>query len=240
MRPLVGVTTWKRRLETSYGPDTLQTLSTHYTDSLTAAGMTPVMFPSSLDVSEAEGLVSRVDGVLLSGGDDVDPGSYERANTASHNSSLAADTFEVAVVHAAEAQGKPLLAICRGLQLLNVALGGTLTQEVTSAGGVHELISKDHDEMSARRHLVRFTEGSLLAMIYGTDQAKVNTLHHQGVDRLAGRMISEGVADDGLIEAARCEGEWWALGVQWHPERLEGDHLEIFRAFRQAIEGRSG
>jgi len=235
MKPIVGITAWKRRLETFYGPDTLQTLSAHYTDSITNAGMTPLMFPSSLEPEVATSLVELVDGVLISGGDDIDPASYDSENTDSKGVSSVADQFEIAVVHAAREQAKPVLAICRGLQLLNVALGGSLLQEVTSAGGVHELISRDHEEMSARRHVVSFIADATLAGIYGAAEAKVNTLHHQGLDRIADDLIVEGRTDDGLIEAARFDGDWWALGVQWHPERLEGDHQEIFSAFRRAI-----
>jgi putative glutamine amidotransferase len=77
---------------------------------------------------------------------------------------------------------------------------------------------------------------SVLAGLYGSREAKVNTLHHQGVDVLATDLIVEGTTEDGLIEAARCDGEWWALGVQWHPERMDGDHQNVFQAFRQAIE----
>lgn len=237
MRPIVGITSWKRRLDTFYGPDLLLTLSTFYTDSVVAAGMTPLLFPSSLDPDDAERLVSLVDGVLVSGGDDIDPATYGDANTASTKVSADADRFEIAVVQAARRQDKPLLAICRGLQLLNVAFGGTLQQEVTSEDGVHDLISDDHEEMNARRHVVVFETGSILAEIYATDEAKVNTLHHQGVGRLADGLIIEGKTDDGLVEAARCEGSWWALGVQWHPERLEGDHQKIFASFRAAIVG---
>jgi putative glutamine amidotransferase len=236
MKPLVGITSWKRRLETFYGPDVLQTLSTYYTDSVGAAGMAPILFPSSLDPSDAPALVRTVDGVLLSGGDDVDPSTYGAENTDSLKSQPAADQFEIAVVQAARSQGKPVLAICRGLQLLNVALGGTLLQEVTTAGGVHDLISSDHEEMNARRHVVRFEDGSILERVYGSWEAKVNTLHHQGIERLADRLIIEARTDDDLIEAARCAGDWWALGVQWHPERLDGDHQKLFEEFRRAIE----
>jgi putative glutamine amidotransferase len=233
---LVGVTSWRRTVDTLYGPDDLQTLSTRYIDSLGAAGLTPLIFPARLDPSEADRLVAGVDGVILSGGDDVDPSMYGAEVTETVRNDPAVDRFEIAVVEAAREQGKPLLAICRGLQLLNVALGGTLQQEVTSDGGVHDLISDDYDEMTARRHVVRFEEGSLLADLYGASEAKVNSLHHQGVADLAPDLIVEGRADDGLIEAARCAGSWWAVGVQWHPERLDGDHHSLFRAFREAIE----
>ena len=235
MNPIVGITSWKRRLDTFYGPDTLQTLSTFYVDSVVGAGMTPLVFPSSLDPEAAERLVDLVDGVLISGGDDIDPSTYSEVNTASVRVSMEADRFEIAVVEAARRQDKPVLAICRGLQLLNVALGGTLEQEVTSAGGVHDLISEDHEEMDARRHVVVFEPGSLLADMYGTNEVKVNTLHHQGVGRFADGLQVEGRTDDGLIEAARCDGAWWALGVQWHPERLEGDHQRIFSMFRDEV-----
>jgi len=238
MSPLVGVTSWRRRLETFYGPDTLQTLSVYYTDSLVAAGMTPVLFPGALPTADADRLVAMVDGVVLSGGDDIDPISYGAENTDSKRSHTEVDAFEIAVVGAARAQGKPVLAICRGLQMLNVALGGTLRQEVTSEGGVHDTISGDHEEMSARRHVVRFESGSLLAGVYGTSEAKVNTLHHQGVDQLADELVVEGRTDDGLIEAVRYAGDWWALGVQWHPERLEGDHQRLFAEFKKVMEGR--
>lgn len=236
MRPLVGVTSWRRTLDTFYGPDTLHTLTIRYVDSLGAAGMTPVIFPARLDPSEADRLVAVVDGVILSGGDDVDPSIYGEENTHSTKTDRDVDRFEIAVVAAAREQGKPVLAICRGIQLLNVALGGTLRQEVTSDGGVHELISDDHEEMDARRHVVRFEEGSMLADLYGASETKVNSLHHQGVAALAPELVVEGRTDDGLVEAARCAGDWWAVGVQWHPERLDGEQQVLFRAFRDAIE----
>lgn len=239
MKPLVGITSWKRRLDTFYGPEDLQTLAAFYTDSVAGGGMLPVMFPSSLDPADADPLVAAVDGVLISGGDDIDPATYGAENTDSKPISREADDFEIAVVEAARRQDKPLLAICRGLQLLNVVYGGTLNQEVTSAGGVHELISRDPEEMNARRHVVTFEEGSTIARIYGAEEAKVNTLHHQGIARVAEGLVVEGRTDDGLIEAARVAGDWWALGVQWHPERMDGDHQEIFAEFRRVLTGES-
>ena len=235
MKPLVGITAWKRRLETYYGPDTLQTLSVNYTDAVRAAGMTPIILPAAMEDSDAKRLVATVDGLLLSGGSDVDPASYGKRPKESYDHSTVVDDFEVSLVREARAQNKPVLAICRGLQLLNVALGGTLNQEVTSEGGVHEPVTRDHVEMNARRHVVTFEDDSILAGMYGASEAKVNTLHHQGVDRLADDLIVEGTTDDGLIEAARCRGDWWALGVQWHPERLDEDHQGLFALFREQM-----
>ena len=236
-KPVIGVTVWRRRLDTFYGPDTLMTLSTSYTDSMIEAGLAPLMIPAGMDTGEAETYIDIVDGLLISGGDDVHPETYGSEPTVSHGIDRDVDRFEIALIEAARSSGKPVLAICRGLQILNVALGGTLHQEVTSKGGVHELIDEDSDpvEMSARRHVVRFEPDSIIAGLYGSDEAKVNTLHHQGIDRLAEDLIVEGKADDGLIEAARCRGDWWALGVQWHPEKMDLDHRHLLTAFRDEI-----
>lgn len=235
-KSLIGITTWRRRLETFYGPDTLQSLSAYYTESVARAGMIPVLFPAALEPADADRLVAMVDGVIVSGGDDVDPTTYGAENTDSKGTHVEVDAFEIAVVGAAQGQGKPVLAICRGLQLLNVALGGTLNQEVTSEGRIHAPVTRDYEEMQARRHVVRFEEDSVLSAIYGAAEAKVNTLHHQGIERLADELTVEGRTEDGLIEAARYEGDWWALGVQWHPERLEDEHQRLFTAFKEVID----
>lgn len=241
MKPLVGVTTWRRRLDTFYGPDTLMTLSTTYTDAMIEADLTPVLIPAALADEEADRFVDVVDGLLISGGDDVHPETYGTEPTVSTGIDAEVDRFEIALIEAARRAGKPVLAICRGLQILNVALGGTLLQEVTSEGGVHELITKDTDpeEMYTWRHVVRFEPDSIIGSLYDAGEAKVNTLHHQGIDRLASDLIVEGRSDDGLIEAARCKGQWWALGVQWHPEKMDLDHRHLLTAFRHEMTGMS-
>lgn len=239
MRPLTGITAWRRTLDTYLGSEVFQSLSAFYSDAVEAAGMTPVIFPNALDPGEADRLVGLVDGLVMSGGDDVDPASYQAGLTHSKRINPEVDAFEVALLQAARRRGTPVLAICRGLQMLNVALGGTLSQEVTSPGGVHELIDENTtpEEYNTRSHVVRFQPGSIIAGLYGADEAKVNTLHHQGIDELAPELIIEGQTDDGLVEAARFDGDWWALGVQWHPERMDSAHHHIFTALRKAIEG---
>lgn len=238
MSPLVGVTTWRRALDTFYGRDTLMTLSVSYIDAMLDAGLTPVMIPAGLEPGEATRMISLVDGLLISGGDDVDPASYDAEPTTSKGIDPDVDLFETALIEAARGMGKPVLAICRGLQILNVALGGTLRQEVTSSGGAHELIDAetDSEEMSKRRHLVRFEAGAVLAHVYGSGEAEVNTLHHQGIDTLAPGLVVEGRSEDGLIEAARCDGGWWALGVQWHPEKMGTGHRGLLDLFREQMQ----
>lgn len=237
--PLVGVTAWRRELDTFLGVERLQTLSDYYARAVIANGMLPVIIPNGQRPEKAQRLVSLVDGLILSGGDDIDPAVYGADPESSKGQDRAVDEFEIALVRAAREQGKPVLAICRGIQLLNVALGGTLRQEITGVGTVHEPITEETDPeyANAMRHVVRFEPGSMLAEAYGAGEVKTNTLHHQGIDTLAGDLVVEGRTDDGLVEAARCSGSWWALGVQWHPERLDSDHQEpLFGAFRSAVE----
>jgi putative glutamine amidotransferase len=238
VKPLVGITAWRRKLDTFYGPERLQTLATFYGEAVAEAGMTPMIIPNGQAPADAETVMSFLDGLVLSGGDDVDPDTYGASPESSRGIDPDVDRFEIALVEAARRQAKPVLAICRGLQLLNVALGGTLRQEVTSPGTAHEPIGKDFDpeEVNARRHTVVFEPGSLMEEIYGSSEAKVNTLHHQGLEEIAPELMVEGRTEDGHVEAARCRGDWWALGVQWHPERMDGEHRRIFEVFRGAIE----
>ncbi len=236
MKPTAGITAWRRTLDTYYGSDRLQTLSTHYSDSLIAAGVLPMIFPNGQAPEDAPALVGLVDGLLISGGDDLDPATYGEMPTKSKHFDSAVDRFEIALVSAAREQGKPVLAICRGLQLLNAAMGGTLAQEVTSPGGAHDTFEGvTPEEMNERRHAIHFQDDSILAGLYGAGEAKVNTLHHQGIATLGDGLIVEGTAEDGLVEAVRCAGDWWAIGVQWHPERMDGDHQRLFAAFREAM-----
>jgi putative glutamine amidotransferase len=237
MRPLVGITSWRRTLDTYYGADPLQTLTTFYVDSVIAADMTPLIIPNGQDPAVAPGLVETIDGLLLSGGDDVDPASYGEELTATKRHDGSVDRFEIALIEAARNQGKPILAICRGLQILNVALGGSLRQEVNGESDAHPGIGKDMtaQDWDARSHVVQFEDDSILGALYGSSEAKVNSLHHQGIAKLAADLVVEGRTDDGLIEAARYQGDWWVLGVQWHPERMDGEHQRVFSAFRDTI-----
>ena len=237
--PVVGITAWRMPMETLLGKAPLQTLETAYVDAMIGADLTPMVFPNGQDPSSADALVSAVKGIVLSGGGDIHPEIYGGSAERVEGDDPDVDRFEIAVVDAARAQGKPVLAICRGLQLLNVALGGTLNQDVTVSSSAHEHVSLDMDPdvLLDRRHPVHLESDALLSEIYDIGEIKVNSLHHQGIKRLADDLIVEGTAPDGLIEAVRYSGDWWALGVQWHPERLDPEHHgALFGAFREAIE----
>ena len=237
-KPVVGVTAWRGEFPTYAGPQILNTLETQYSDAVVESGMIPLIIPNGQSPDAASRIVKAVDGLLLTGGTDINPEMYGEGRERVEGDDIGVDRFEVALVREARAQGKPLLAICRGLQLINVALGGSLRQDVGRPGSAHEPIEAgfDPDEAEQRRHAVHLEEDALLADLFGSRELKVNTLHHQGVDRLAEELIVEGRAPDGLVEAARYKGSWWALGVQWHPERLHSEERNpLFEGLEEAI-----
>jgi len=215
-QPLVGITGRRRTASVLAAPAgfadaPLDIYFADYATAVAAAGGTPVFLP--LDGVAAE-IVARLDGVLLAGGEDVDPSNYG----ASPAPELGAidphrDAFELALVTEALYRGVPLLGICRGQQLLNVAMGGTLRQHVD--GHAQE------EHRAERTHDVRMVAGTRHAGLYG-ERARVNSFHHQTVDRLGDGVVAAAFDDDGVVEAIDVPGQR-AIAVQWHPESFGGD-----------------
>lgn len=176
-----------------------------------------------LDEGQTQEILAQCQGLLLTGGGDVDPALYGQArHPATDGISAARDGSEIALVRAFYRAGKPILAICRGIQVLAVALGGTLHQHVPDLPGVRI----DHSDYAVR-HGVTLASGSLLHTLYGEEQIRVNSTHHQTVDALPPGFVVCARSEDGLIEGIEGGG---ALGVQWHPERIlgEGAHGALF------------
>ncbi len=214
-----------------------------------AAGALPVLVPplgAALSVRE---LLGRIDGLMLTGSpSNVEPrhyaGSPSRVGTL-HDPHRDATTLPL--IRAAVAAGIPVLAVCRGHQEVNVALGGTLHQNVHEVPG---MMDHREDEVAplerqyAPAHPIRLTPGGLLARLAGSDEARVNSLHAQGVDRLAEGLAVEAVAPDGLVEAYRlADSGQYLLGIQWHPEwRVLEDPLStaIFESFGAACRRYAG
>ena len=208
--PLVAVSGRRRLAAGAHdGPAQLDTLEVEvyfagYADRLAAAGAVPLHVPAGVD---PRAVVARLDALVLTGGSDVDPAFYGQRALATTHVDRARDEREMALLAAALDQGLPVLAICRGMQLLNVHLGGTLHQHLA-----------DHPLGRDGAHPVAFAPGSLLRGIYGADCA-VNSLHHQAVDRPGAGLVSVGHAPDGTVEAVELPGRD-VVGVQWHPEQL--------------------
>ncbi len=188
-----------------------------YLEALDRAGADGAMLmPSALDAASAAQRLSRFDGVVLVGGGDVDPAHYgeERHESVAHVNP-ARDGFELPLVLAAIDSGLPTLAICRGVQILNVALGGSLHQHISD---LSDLAAHRHPEGSEGvLHAVRIQEGSRLAKAMGASEAQTFSHHHQALDRLGAGLTPVAWAEDGLLEAVEHDSGW-IVGVQWHAE----------------------
>jgi putative glutamine amidotransferase len=175
-----------------------------------------VLLPTPVDEDEAEGLLSRFDGLLLVGGPDVDPARYgQQPHPAVYGVDHDRDAFEAALVRTAIDGDVPVLAICRGIQLLNVALGGTLDQHILDREGLVPHGDPKEDEPAT--HAVRLEPGSLLAKSMGREEVDCSSHHHQALARLGDGLTPVGWSEDGLVEAVEMH-DHWVLGVQWHPE----------------------
>ena len=215
-----------------------------YVRALVDAGLVPVVLPPLLDDAAADAVLAAVHGLVLTGGEDIDPARYGApAHPALGAVHAGRDASELALARAAARRRTPTLAICRGAQLLNVALGGTLLQDIpTEVAG-----APDHDPPLARGahvHPVRVEPGSRLAAIVATAddglQPTVNSTHHQSVQRVAPSLRVTAHAPDGVVEAIESPDEsWWLVGVQWHPEEPIGHpapaDAALFQAFARAV-----
>jgi putative glutamine amidotransferase len=191
-----------------------------YTVSIRGAGLVPLVLPV-LDRSDADAALDGMAGLVLTGGEDVNPARY---GVAPHpelgDVHDGRDAFETALVEAARARALPTLAICRGVQILNVALGGTLVQDIPSEW--KGAIAHDGDWARTKRvHEVDVVPGSRLARALGTERPVVNSMHHQAIGTVAPSLATVARAPDGIVEGVEWPNdEWWMVGVQWHPEEL--------------------
>jgi len=191
-----------------------------YTTALRGAGLLPLVLPV-LDPADADAALDGVAGLVLTGGEDVSPDRYGSVpHPELGDTHEGRDAFEIALVEAARARALPTLAICRGIQILNVALGGTLVQDIPAEWAAP--IVHDGDwARTARVHEVDVTPGSRLARALGTERPVVNSMHHQAVRTVASPLATVARAPDGIVEGVEWPtDEWWMVGVQWHPEEL--------------------
>ncbi len=199
-------------------------LNSAYVRSVIAAGGIPLLLSPFIGPSFAARSLDGVDGLVLTGGEDVDPAWYNTEPSPLLNPpSRERDLFELALYAAARQRELPILGICRGIQLINVALGGTLIQDIPSEQP--GAVSHNHaGTRTDRSHAVRLAEGSLAAEALGGTSLQVNSFHHQAIRDLAPKLVASGWSEDGLIEAVEsAQGEPWLLAVQWHPEEMYAD-----------------
>jgi putative glutamine amidotransferase len=249
--PLIGVVTHELRGEAEpawaarpgreardLAPDRLA-LRLTYTQAIQEAGGIAVVLPAHGYVDDVEALLDRLDGLVFSGGPDIDPAAYgrERHPRLGPDVDLVSDEYELALHAAAARRDMPVLGICRGMQALNVSRGGTLHQHLPDRTG------SDHDQRHTPFqpvHDVATSPGSLLRRLTGQNRLGVNSFHHQAVDVVGAGLQVAATAGDGTVESIWDPAARFSLGVQWHPEVLthRPEHAELFGGLLLAARGR--
>lgn len=238
-RPIIGITT--QTLEPIPGElPRCWVMSQRYVDVLTSVGALPWVIPLSHDMATLRAIYEQLDAVFLPGGVDMDPDQYSESRLPECGVTDAdRDRVEVALVRWAMADRKPVLAVCRGVQVLNVAAGGTLYQDL--AEWCEAAIKHDYWPMEVKQrqdlvHEVSIEDGTQLASIIGAGSATVNSMHHQGIKKLAEGLVVNALAPDGLIEGVEGADDGYLIGVQWHPEELVESDPAMRRLFESFIE----
>ena len=234
-RPLIALAGRRIPAEKAWRDDKIGSPAPYLEAIETAGGVAAILAPTKLSAGAATARLARFDGLLLIGGADVDPSKYgQPAHTSTYGVDPGQDDFELALLAASDQLALPTLCICRGLQLLNVGRGGTLTQHL---GDHPQLADHGRPGAIAGERALTVLEGSLLAEAWRNSAATLTRCyHHQAVDIVAPTLRVIGRADDGVVEAlelAEPEGRW-LLGVQWHPEdsaSKDPAHQAIFDAF---------
>ncbi|WP_368654359.1 gamma-glutamyl-gamma-aminobutyrate hydrolase family protein [Ornithinibacillus sp. 4-3] len=232
MRPLIGITSHMELDQEN------NIIGKEDVEAITRAGGIPVVLPNISDEDKIQELAERIDGLYVSGGADVDPLLYgEEPHKDLGGITPNRDFFEITISKKVLEMGKPFIGVCRGAQVLNVALGGTLYQDI-HAQTENELIKHlQKAPNSYETHFAKVEAGSLLNRIAGKDKLKVNSYHHQACKDTGKGLKVSATASDGIIEAIEGTGENFVLGIQWHPEHLldtNEESLAFFKAFVEA------
>ncbi len=231
--PLIGLTT--RNTEHPQNKYPLSSSPRTYPTALVKAGAMPVLIPTNLPPESYPDLLHRLDGIIFTGGGDIDlqyfPGE---AHPEIYGIDLERDAMEITLSRMAVEAGLPLLGICRGFQVINVALGGTLyTHILDQLPGALEHSCYPAYPPDHLAHNVRLAPGTKLSGIFQADTVQVNSLHHQGANQLAPGLTVAATAPDGLVEAFEIPKHPFGIAVQWHPEWMpeDGNMQRLFRAF---------
>lgn len=221
-----------------HGTFTRYAAATTYTEAIEAAGGVPLIIPPQAgNIAE---IMSVVDGLLITGGADIDPARYgdQEIHPTTYGIHQGRDELEMNLVREAVAHDVPMLCICRGIQVLNVALGGTLIQDIPTqySSDLEHRQQENRIPKEEPGHIVAATPGSLLERTYESETIEVNSFHHQAIKDLAPDLTVNGVAPDETIESVARPDNSWVLGVQWHPEMMFRAHPEHLKPFTALVD----
>jgi putative glutamine amidotransferase len=240
-RPVIGICTALERARWSVWDQQAYLLPRSYIDAVQREGGIALMLPPDGRVEEEpDGILDLIDGLILAGGADIDPASYgEEPHPETRGTVPERDRFELALARRALERDIPLLGVCRGMQLMNIATGGTLLQHLPESHGHHEH-RRNPGTFQGADHDVRLQDGSLAARAAGEAVHQTKSHHHQGIDRIGeGFEITGWSVIDDLPEAFEAPDRRFALGVQWHPEADERSRL-ISALVQEAAAARNG
>ena len=240
-RPLIGVT-----VQTLQAIDDIPAelppswvMNERYGLAVAAAGAVPVLIPLLDDGDTLRAVFDRVDGILVPGGVDIDPEAYgAAAEPVLGRIDPARDATEIRLTRWALDEGKPLLGLCRGLQILAVACGGTLWQDIAADrpdSVKHDFLPNQGWPREHLAHQVAVRPGSRLHRVLASETVAVNSMHHQGVRQLGDGLAATALAPDGLVEGVEYEGDSYAVGVQWHPEVFAPGAPSVGRLFEDFV-----
>lgn len=241
MQPLIGITAGETINHLYPHAPIVQGQSYTYIDAVVRAGGAPIILPLTKDKKVLRRLYDQCQGILFSGGNDLDPSLYgEQPTEETTDFSTKRDQQEMQLLEWALEDNKPVLAICRGMQLLNVAHGGSLYQDIPTelpAAGNHNIASEKKRE-SRIVHMLHIKPGSKLAGIVGVSELGANAYHHQAVKKLGADLVATAWAEDDMIEAIEMPGRRFVIGIQSHPESLEAAieprWQQLFKSFIEA------
>ena len=238
MKPLIGLTPTPELLQMEHGSFRRHALSDNYSLAVESAGGIPVMLPAHLQ--DIESVLDHLDGVIITGGGDIDPIRYgQDVHPKTDGIDPERDAFELAVMTSALTRDLPILGICRGLQMFNVALGGTLVQDVGDllphATEHRQQSLHIHHEETFQTAVLAAGDHPLRSLVAG-ETLEVNSFHHQGIDTLADALEVMATTEDGLIEAVYVPEATHAMAVQWHPEMLAPHQHEAAAIFQSLVQ----
>jgi putative glutamine amidotransferase len=228
IKPVIGITTAYDFEKSSSG------VKDDYYEAIIQCGAVPILIPVTDEKSMWDEYLKICDGIILSGGPDIDATYFGKCNMPYANEiSPIRDSMEIFIAQQAIAMNMPILGICRGIQVMNIAAGGSIFQDIYAENNTDKNIMK-HSQQAPRWfqiHNISIQKDTCLQTVFGSDTLKVNSFHHQAVSEVAPGFIINATAEDGIIEAISQENKRFVLGVQWHPENLwrkDKTHLKLF------------